>query len=249
MDLRVLSYNIHRGIGVDRRFRPERIATILAHHDADIVLLQEVDVGVPRSRRLDLAQELAGRLGYPHHAVGLNVQLREGMYGNVTLSRLPIIQEQNIDLTIDSCKARGCLYTALALPAKTGPPAKIAVFNLHLGLSFKERPRQIGLLVRSDEFRALGLQDPCLVAGDLNDWRTRLAPIFTEILEFECATNHSTGYQNSLLTYPSFSPTSGLDKIFCRGGVEIVRGRRCRLRISKVASDHLPVIADIKVKI
>jgi endonuclease/exonuclease/phosphatase family metal-dependent hydrolase len=247
MNLRLLSYNIHRAIGVDRRFRPERIATILAHHDADIVLLQEVDVGAPRSRRLDLAQDLADRLGYPHHAVGLNVQLREGMYGNATLSRYPIVQERNIDLTVDSGKARGCLYTSIELPAKTGRHKEIAVFNLHLGLSFKERPRQIGMLVRSDEFRALGLQDSCLVAGDFNDWWTRLAPIFTEILEFECATNHNTGYQNSFLTYPSFSPTGGLDKIFCRGGVAIVRGRRCRLRVSKVASDHLPVIADIKV--
>jgi endonuclease/exonuclease/phosphatase family metal-dependent hydrolase len=46
----------------------------------------------------------------------------------------------------------------------------------------------------------------------------------------------------------SFSPSGGLDKIFCRGGLEIVDGRRCRLRVSKVASDHLAVIADIKVK-
>lgn len=248
MNLRVLSYNIHRAIGLDRRFRPQRIAKILAHHDADIVLLQEVDVGVPRSRGLDLAQELADRLGYPHHAVGLNVKLREGMYGNATLSRYPIVNERNIDLTIESGKARGCLYTDIALPAKNMGQAEIAVFNLHLGLSFKERPRQIGMLVHSDEFRALGLQDSCLVGGDLNDWQTRLAPIFTEILEFECATNHGWGYQKSFLTYPSFSPSGGLDKIFCRGALEIVGGRRCRLRVSKVASDHLPVIADIKVK-
>jgi len=248
MNLRVLSYNIHRAIGLDRRFRPQRIATILAHHDADIVLLQEVDVGVPRSRGLDLAQELADRLGYPYHAVGLNVKLREGMYGNATLSRYPIVNERNIDLTIESGKARGCLYTDIALPAKNMGHAEIAVFNLHLGLSFKERPRQIGMLVHSDEFRALGLQDSCLVGGDLNDWQTRLAPIFTEILEFECATNHGWGYQKSFLTYPSFSPSSGLDKIFCRGALEIVGGRRCRLRVSKVASDHLPVIVDIKVK-
>ena len=63
MNLRVLSYNIHRAIGLDRRFRPQRIATILAHHNADIVLLQEVDAGVPRSRGLDLARELADSLG------------------------------------------------------------------------------------------------------------------------------------------------------------------------------------------
>ena len=129
-----------------------------------------MDAGVPRSRDLDLAPELAEGIGYPHHAVGFNVKLREGMYGNATLSRYPIVNERNIDLTIESGKSRGCLYTDIALPAKNMGHAEIAVFNLHLGLSFKERPRQIGMLVRSDEFRALGLQDSCLVGGDLNDW-------------------------------------------------------------------------------
>ena len=247
MEIRILSYNIHRAIGIDRRFRLQRIVDILAHHAPDIVLLQEVDVGVPRSRKLDLAKELAEQLGYQHYAVGLNVKLRQGMYGNATLSRFPIVQERNIDLTIDWRKARGCLYTCLNIPKENGEEKRLSVFNMHLGLSFQERPRQVGLLVRSEEFRALGLDSPCLVGGDLNDWRTRLAPIFTEILDFDCATNHSWGYQNSLLTYPSFSPTGGLDKIFCRGGVSVLRGRRCRLRVSKVASDHLPVIADLKI--
>lgn len=247
MDFRIISYNIHRAIGVDRRFRPERIATILEHYDADIVLLQEVDVDVPRSKRLNLASELAGRLNYPHYAVGLNVQLRQGMYGNATLSRYPIVAERNIDLTIDSSKARGCLYTTLALPIENGQNMNLAVFNLHLGLSSQERTRQVGRVVCSPEFKALDLNAPCLVAGDLNDLRTRLAPIFTDILEFDCATNQSLGYQNSLLTYPSFSPTTGLDKIFCRGEIQILRGRRCRLGIARVASDHLPVIADLQL--
>ena len=59
MKIRVLSYNIHRAIGIDRRFAPERIVEILKGHDADIVLLQEVDEGAPRSRELELAKELA----------------------------------------------------------------------------------------------------------------------------------------------------------------------------------------------
>jgi endonuclease/exonuclease/phosphatase family metal-dependent hydrolase len=59
MRLRVVSYNIHRAIGVDRRFRPDRVVRILSAYDADIVLLQEVDEGVPRSRELNLGRELA----------------------------------------------------------------------------------------------------------------------------------------------------------------------------------------------
>jgi len=245
VELRIISYNIHRAIGVDRRFQPERIARVLAHYDADIALLQEVDVGVPRSRGLNLARELAELGNYPYYAVGLNVQLHKGMYGNATLSRYPIARERNIDLTLDGRKARGCLFTELELSAGAAP-LLLPVFNLHLGLSFKERPQQIGRLVRTPEFTSLGANDPCVVAGDFNDWWTRIAPLFTEALGFTCATNHGAGYQNAILTYPSFSPTTGLDKVFCRGPITVLGGKRCRLRVSKVASDHLPVIVDLQ---
>ena len=63
MQLRILTYNIHRAIGIDRRFRPERIVRILDHYDADICLLQEVDEGAPRTRELNLAKELAEAAG------------------------------------------------------------------------------------------------------------------------------------------------------------------------------------------
>lgn len=115
MRFRLLTYNIHRAIGVDRRFRPERIIRILGSHEADIVLLQEVDDGVPRSRAMDLARELAAALGYAHLAVGHNVTLRKGRYGNATLSRHPILRERNIDLTIGMWKRRGCQHTAIVL--------------------------------------------------------------------------------------------------------------------------------------
>jgi len=244
MNFRVLTYNIHRAIGIDRRFRPERIAKILAHHDADIVLLQEVDVGVPRSRKLNLARELAEMLSYPHYAVGLNVKLKTGMYGNATLSRYPIKYERNIDLTIGNRKARGCLYTELKVPESNGNFVGLPVFNLHLGLSFKERPQQIGRLVHSDEFIKLNDESPCLIAGDFNDWWSRLAPIFTEILDFGCATNKSGGYQDAIYTFPSFSPANGLDKIFHRGNLRLLDCKCCRLGIARIASDHLPVIAN-----
>ena len=246
MDLRILSYNIHRAIGMDRRFRPERILKVLDHYNADIVLLQEVDVGVPRSRELNLARELAELGNYPYYAVGLNVQLRKGMYGNATLSRYPIVGERNIDLTQDKRKARGCLFTELELPAGAATQL-LPVFNLHLGLSFKERPQQIGRLVRTPEFTRIDPGQPCVVAGDFNDWWTRIAPLFTEALGFVCATNHLTGYQNAILTYPSFSPSTGLDKVFCRGPITVLGSKRCRLRVSKVASDHLPVIVDLQL--
>ncbi len=247
MKIRVLSYNMHRAIGVDRRFKPDRIAKVLTHHQADIVLLQEVDVGVPRSRNLDLAKEMAEAAGYPHYVTGLNVRLTQGKYGNATLSKFPIAKSRNIDLTIGPRKARGCLHSTIQVTNSLDFDSQVEVFNLHLGLSTQERVRQIGVLIHSDEFNTMAPETLCLVGGDLNDWRTLLAPIFTDILNFQCATNRSGGYHDPYLTYPSFSPTGGLDKIFYRGPMELLKRRRCWMGITRLASDHLPVIAEFKL--
>jgi endonuclease/exonuclease/phosphatase family metal-dependent hydrolase len=246
MRLRILTYNIHRAIGVDRRFRPERITRILDNYQADIVLLQEVDEGVPRSREMDLARELANVLGYPYHAVGHNVTLRKGRYGNATLSRYPILRERNIDLTIGRRKRRGCQHTAVALP---GPvrSRRLEVFNLHLGLSARERARQVDLLARSQELKALGGDVGCFVGGDFNDWRSRLTSLFTEGLRFRSATDRSASGKRELATYPAFFPQGPLDRIYYRGPVRLLAARGCRLRVARVASDHLPVVADFEI--
>jgi endonuclease/exonuclease/phosphatase family metal-dependent hydrolase len=152
--IKIVTYNIHRAIGMDRRFRPKRIVEILAHHRPDVALLQEVDEGVPRSKGVDLAQELAERLEYPHYAVGHNVSLRKGRYGNATLSRYPIVRERNIDLTIDTRKRRGCQHATVRVEKMSGHPHQLELFNLHLGLSARERARQVGLLVRSGTVRS-----------------------------------------------------------------------------------------------
>jgi endonuclease/exonuclease/phosphatase family metal-dependent hydrolase len=241
MKLRVLTYNIHRAIGVDRRFRPERIHQILSHYDADVVLLQEVDDGVPRSREMNLAKTIAEELQYPHFALGRNHRLKKGSYGNATLSRFPIVRQRNIDLTIGEKKRRGCQHTTLDLGND-----ELEVFNLHLGLSGRERESQIGILVRSSEFPGLFGTGPCLVAGDFNDWRSRIRPVLTEVFRFSSATERRSRWNRAIPTYPSLSPRGALDRVYYRG-IDLVGARRCRLSLSRVASDHLPVIADFVV--
>ncbi|MDH5648818.1 MAG: endonuclease/exonuclease/phosphatase family protein [Gammaproteobacteria bacterium] len=243
MHLRVLTYNIHRAIGLDRRFRPERIIGVLRHYQADIVLLQEVDEGAPRSRELDLAKELALAADYPHYAVGHNVSLRKGRYGNATLSRFPILRERNIDLTIGNKKRRGCQHTSINIDDSQ----QIEVFNLHLGLSAQERKQQLELLVRSREFEATHLSHASIVGGDFNDWRSQLVPLLTRHQGLTCATNYSGRRNGPIRTYPSFSPTGGLDKIFFHGKLKPMHSFGCRLGISKIASDHIPVIADFRM--
>ncbi len=245
MRLRMLTYNIHRAIGVDRRFRPERVVRILEQYDADLVMLQEVDEGARRSRELDLARELAEAAGYPHWAAGYNVTLRrKGRYGNATLSRFPIVRERNIDLTIGTRKRRGCQHTTLELPRANGDRCRIEAFNVHLGLSARERERQVALLVESDEFRCTEGDCTSLIAGDFNDWRSLLRPIFTIGLRMGAATDTRHGANGALPTFPSFSPRGALDRIYFRGSLELMHCWRSRMKVAKVASDHLPVIAD-----
>ena len=247
MRLRIMTYNIHRAIGVDRRFRPDRIVRIAEHHAPDVLMLQEVDDGVPRTRERDLGRDLAEALGFSYFVVGHNVALRKGRYGNATLSRYPILRERNIDLTIDSRKSRGCQHTTIEVEKIRGHPHMFDVFNLHLGLSAQERARQIGLLVRSKEFSDLDPGQASIIGGDFNDWRSLLHPIFTDILQCECITQRGQGFNSALPTYPSFSPRGGLDRIYYRGPIRALAARTCRLRLSRVASDHLPVIADFEL--
>lgn len=246
MKLRILTYNIHRAIGVDRRFRPERIVQIIKNYDADIVLLQEVDDGAPRSRELDLARELATDLGYPYRAVGHNVTLRKGRYGNATLSRFPILCERNIDLTIANWKRRGCQHTAIDIGAAHAP--RLDVFNLHLGLSAGQRARQVELLARSSELSSLPAEAPCFIGGDFNDWRSLLVPFLTYGMNFKSATDPASPRGKPILTYPSFYPQGPLDRIYYRGPLHLLAAHRCRLRLSRIASDHLPIVADFEIR-
>jgi endonuclease/exonuclease/phosphatase family metal-dependent hydrolase len=248
MRFRVMTYNIHRAIGLDRRFRPERLIRIIESHAPDIVLLQEVDDGVPRSREVDLGRELATALGYPHVVVGHNVTLRKGRYGNATLSRHPILRERNIDLTIGRWRRRGCQHTAIALNTRAGRSHRLEVFNLHLGLSARERERQVALLARSRELASLPAGDvACLVGGDFNDWRSLLQPFFAGPLLFRCATDRALSGQRPIPTYPAFFPRGPLDRIYYRGPLRLISVRRCRLRLSRIASDHLPIVADFEI--
>jgi endonuclease/exonuclease/phosphatase family metal-dependent hydrolase len=242
--IRVVTYNIHRAIGVDRRFRPDRIIGILSAYDADLVLLQEVDEGVPRSRELDLAREIAAGTGLRHVAVGHNVRLRQGRYGNATLSRYPILRARNIELTIGRRKRRGCQHTRIDLSSEAGGGMVLEAFNLHLGLSARERERQVALLGRSKELTDLAMDVPCLVGGDFNDWRGLLHPMFTEGLAFHGLSERGGRARRSLATFPSFFPQGALDTIYFRGGLRLHAARRCRQILSRWASDHLPVIAE-----
>jgi len=247
MRLRLLTYNVHRAIGVDRRFAPQRIIEILRHHNADIVLLQEVDRGVPRSDHLDLASHLARHLQYPYRAVGMNVHLKKGKYGNATLTRFPIGRQHNIDLTIGRAKRRGAQHTQIHIPLAHGRVLDVDVFNVHLSLAARLRRRQMQQLLAWRDLTALSPEARCIIGGDMNDWRGVLKRRYFRPAGFRCATDRRPGSRWAIRTFPSYAPTGGLDKVFYRGPLLLLHAHRSRLKLARTASDHLPVIVDFEI--
>lgn len=246
MRLRVLTYNIHKAIGTDGRFAPERIVALLRRYSPDVALLQEVDHEAPRSRMMDLATHLARAVAYDHHAIGLNVTLKKGWYGNATLSRFPIGRQRNINLTVGRFKSRGAQHTCLHIPHPSGE-LTVEVFNVHLSLLARLRRIQIHQLLETKDIMGLDPRQPCIVAGDMNDWRGLLMRQF-RAAGFACATNRTGGHVRAIRTFPSTAPAAGLDKVFYRGSLRPVWAARSRLRLARLASDHLPLFVDFELE-
>ena len=238
---RILTYNIHKGIGgIDRRYRPQRVSDTILHYDPDIVCLQEVDEGARRSngdRQVDL---LGDWVGLRHRTWFPNVRLRnEGQYGNAILSRFHLTDTQNIDLTIGRRKRRSVLHARYRVRTPgTYRSRTLHVFNLHLGLSGKERKLQLERFLQSHPFSGLHSRTPIVVAGDFNDvWGT----LGKKLLEPE----GFRGTSRPIRTFPAYAPARALDSIYVRGDVDIRRVYRSQLKVARQASDHLPLIAEL----
>jgi len=236
--LRIVTWNIHKGIGTDRRYRLERVIAVLRDVDADVVCLQEVDRGVPRSDHDDQSQRLSEALGYEHVALGLNVQVKAGAYGNLTLSRHPLDDVQNVDLTIRPKKRRSGLVTRV----RTGPPDGLLLANVHLGLMHLERRVQVRRLL-SHLFRDPRPDQPLVIAGDWNEWTRRLVRGVLHEHGFHMA--RSEARPKGLRTWPSRRPLVALDRILYRDPIRC-RHVACILdEVTRVASDHLPLVVEL----
>jgi endonuclease/exonuclease/phosphatase family metal-dependent hydrolase len=242
--LRILTYNVHKCIGgVDRRYDPTRVCETIAHYEPDVVLLQEVDHRVKRSnhdRQVDLLGDL---LGYRHRTWFPNVVVRGGgEYGNAILSRFPLTDTRNIDLTVGWRKRRSVLHARYRVRVpETRRVRTVHVFNMHLGLSGGERKIQLKRFLDSNPFKGFNERTPLIVAGDFNDVWGTLGKKLLMPAGFR-------GMGQPLRTFPSYAPVRALDSVYVRGDVELHRVQRGRVALAKRASDHLPLIADIELR-
>ena len=233
--LRVVTYNVHKCRGMDRKTSPERIARILQTLDADVIGLQEIlDVrdGLPE---LDQARHLAHALDGYSWCVGENRMLHGGAYGNMTLSRLPIESFQNYDLTHRRREPRGCLRTELRLDDAT----TLHAFNLHLGTGFMERRHQVRYLLSHLEREAL--VEPRILLGDFNEWTRGLA---TKTLTKNFKTFEPKSMLQQRRTYPGSFPILHLDHFYFDATLHLQQMHLVKSSEARVASDHLPLVAD-----
>ncbi len=240
MRLRVLSYNIHKCIGgVDRKYEPTRIVEVIRKLDPDVVMLQEVDAGVSRSRG-DLQVEVLGdALGMPHRTWFPNVDVRGGgQYGNAILSRYPVIESTNIDLSIKYKKKRSVLHGVLRV-RHDDVDRTVHVFNMHLGLARYERKIQVAKFLDSHPFAGLHHDTPVVVGGDLNDVYGGLENLLTPA--------GFRGVERRPLTFPAWGPMRALDGIFVRGTLDFLGLSRCDSDLARRASDHRPLIAEVRL--
>ena len=238
--LRILTYNIHKGIGgVDRRYDLDRVAETVAHYDPDIAFLQEVDNGVPRSKFDFQVEKLADQMGFPTWAYQNNVRLTRGHYGNAILTRYPIQEQWNVDLTIPLKKRRRALVAKVHIHLG-GHERTVFLCNLHLGLAGFERVIQLRKLMDWEKLRLLHPETPAIVGGDFNDIWGSLSRRVMIPHGFQSATRQS-------LTFPAIMPVRGLDAIYYRGHVEFYDAFVGHTKLSRQASDHLPLIADLVI--
>ncbi|MCA9140633.1 MAG: endonuclease/exonuclease/phosphatase family protein [Planctomycetales bacterium] len=233
--LRVLSYNIHHGEGVDGKLDLERIAGVIQSVNPDLVALQEVDDKAKRTGGIAQPTELA-RLTQMHVVFGANIELQGGHYGNAVLSRFPISRHENHQLpNLDNGEQRGVIETQIHVSSAIQP---ILLFATHLDhrRDGRERSQSANAINQLIEQR---LDAPALLAGDLND-----------VVDSETLTRLETKWTctnaTPLPTIPVGKPSRQIDFILYR---PIDRWSVIETRVldESVASDHRAVLAVLEL--
>ncbi|HZX92416.1 MAG TPA: endonuclease/exonuclease/phosphatase family protein [Rudaea sp.] len=219
----IVSYNTHGGVGMDRRFAPDRIARVLAEIGADIIALQELEL---RANGFDMLAYLQRETGF-HSIAGPTIRSTDRDFGNGLLSRFPIVSVAQVTLDVARREPRGAID---ALVDCGGAPLR--VIATHLGLRPSERRDQVKRLL--DTVRA-GPSLPTVLLGDLNEWLLRGRPLRWLHEHFGESPAHAT--------FPSPLPLLALDRIWSSPASLLRRVRVHRSRLARRASDHLPLVA------
>jgi endonuclease/exonuclease/phosphatase family metal-dependent hydrolase len=235
--LRVLSYNIHHAEGVDGKLDVERIAGVVRGCEADVVAVQEVDRGVERSQKIDEPRELARLTKLEHFVFGKTIDHQGGEYGNLVLSRFPIVSSRVLKFpNAAGAEQRGAVEAEIAPP---GGPA-FRLFGTHLDFGRKEAgeaDRQGAIRMVNERVEATG--QPAILAGDFNC--VAGSRTIETVLQSWVQSNSVEA-----LTIPVGKPTRQIDFVFLRPK-SLWKVIDVKVLDEAVASDHRPILATVEL--
>jgi len=226
--VRIATYNIHRAIGNDGVEDPTRIAAVLRELNADIVALQEVGYasGSPGNVLEYLGEAIQARV-----IEGITLQDERGHYGNAMLSRLPIAASELHDISVAGREPRGAIELSLQVGS-----FQVQIIATHLGLRPGERRHQVEQLTR---LLAASTADINVLLGDLNEWFLWGRPLRRLRRVF--------GRTPAPATFPAVWPWLALDRLWVQPLSLIGSLRVHRSAAAERASDHLPLIAELRI--
>ncbi len=228
--MRVASYNIRKAIGLDRRRKPERILEVLSEIDADIIALQEADRrfgGRASALPLHLIEEHS-----LYHPVPVAVRPHSlGWHGNALLVKKHVEVIDCAALHLPSIEPRGAITAELRVHGE-----KLRVIGLHLDLSGLWRRRQSSAILHHVAAQPQRL--PTILMGDTNEWGRNRGCLH------DFGTHHSAVHTGP--SYHARMPVAALDRIFVSPELEVTDAGVHRSATARIASDHLPVWADLR---
>jgi endonuclease/exonuclease/phosphatase family metal-dependent hydrolase len=234
--LRVMTYNIHVGVGMDKKLDLPRIAEVIKREHADLVGLQEVDRGVERTQRIDEIAELA-RLTKMDYAFAFNLKYQGGQYGVAILSRFPIrATDHRLYKNLREAERRGFIRAEVDVGGRL-----LNFVTTHLDYQYED-----GRVYEAEQLLS-GLKDmtgPLIVVGDFNDVPTGGAyKLMRGQFVDAWIESHASGEG---LSYPADKPTKRIDYIFTRQ-TDGIKAKRAWI-VATLASDHVPAVADLEIR-
>jgi len=233
--IRVMTYNIHVGVGMDKKLDLPRIAAVIKQQHADLVGVQEVDRGVERTGRIDEIAELA-KLTHMDFAFAFNLKYQGGQYGVAILSRYPIrATDHRLYLNTREAERRGFIRAEINVDGRT-----VNFVTTHLDYQYED-----GRVFEAEQLLAAlkDVKGPLIVVGDFNDVPTGGAyKLMSE--QFADAWIES-GASDQGLSYPADKPAKRIDYILSRR-TDRIRSKKA-WTVNTLASDHVPVVADLEI--
>ncbi len=240
---RLLTYNVHRCVGTDRRLDVNRIVGVIAEYEPDIVCLQELDVGRARTGMVDQAQSIADGLSMSvHFNAAMRVEAEE--YGDALLTRWPetLIRKGALPTIrgIPGLEPRGAIWAAIEIDGAT-----LNVINTHLGLVPREQRLQAMALAGKDWLGDPRCTGATILTGDFN--ATSLTRPYQTLTRRLADCQRQLGLRNTVKTFPSGFPAIRIDHAFVSPEIRVTAVTAPFSPLARIASDHLPLVIDFEI--